>query len=181
MPENYFWLNTLSVMLGTFVVWFFITIWKWAIKWDKEHGEKIIDIKTAPSVDGIVRKSAMPQPSHIPPAPLPIIPSRVHYPNTVSYTSYLSKEEREINARKLYKRIYFTYQDQACEKLRELRDLIFTYGEVTVSDYYILSGRSWEQLDNKIGWKNLSKVAIVQTSCGYTIDLPRPITLGEER
>lgn len=56
--------------------------------------------------------------------------------------------------------------------LERLRDVIDTYGIVSVADLYDLLGLPTTHVDNKFGWTSLVNVDIRQDRQGYILELP---------
>lgn len=62
--------------------------------------------------------------------------------------------------------------------LRQLRDYLEDYGEVSVGDLYDACGISSEYTDYKYGWANLDSAKAVRVAGGgYFLDLPKVIAL----
>lgn len=61
----------------------------------------------------------------------------------------------------------------------KLVELIETYGQATVADFYDAAGITSEYTDNKYGWEELGSAKIRKASDGYVILLPRAVFLGE--
>lgn len=72
------------------------------------------------------------------------------------------------------KDIVLASRSDAEEVLTQLRDLLYDYGVVTVSDLYDLVGITSKFTDNKYGWTNLKTAVIKGVRTGYLLDLPTP-------
>jgi hypothetical protein len=70
--------------------------------------------------------------------------------------------------------LYENFAD-AQDVLVAMCEEIDTYGSVPVSEYYELSGRSSEFVDNKYGWTdpNIANIRPRHTRDGYILDLPK--------
>lgn len=83
-------------------------------------------------------------------------------------------------------RLMYTFDDIYCDSssdaqdaLDVLQEMIETYGEVTVKDYYDAMGVSSNSYtDNNYGWTNLNGARVIRTREGYQIDMPRCQQLG---
>ena len=62
---------------------------------------------------------------------------------------------------------------EAEQVLDEMYELLDTYKQVTVADFYDMLGISSEFTDNKYGWTNLNGARVIRVRDGYRIDLPR--------
>ena len=77
-----------------------------------------------------------------------------------------------------YNDIVIETRGEAIEVLEYLRDLLTTYGMVSVSDFYESVGKIGEVTDHKYGWTNLDYVDIVRVmGGGYMLKLPRAVPL----
>lgn len=63
--------------------------------------------------------------------------------------------------------------------IRQLRDMLAEYGEVSVGDLYDIVGISNDFTDYKYGWVNLESARAVRTRDGYLLDLPKVIPLNK--
>lgn len=61
--------------------------------------------------------------------------------------------------------------------LRQIKDYLEDYGEVSVGDLYDACGVSAEYTDYKYGWTNLDSAKAVRVRDGYFLDLPKVIAL----
>jgi len=105
--------------------------------------------------------------------------------STVSYGSYYKERDRKEERRPSYRGdkfdlddIFFRHGDEAAEVLSDLCDLLEEYEQVTVADFFELSGiegASWAH--NKYGWEDLRKARVTHTRQGYLILFPKPIEL----
>lgn len=62
---------------------------------------------------------------------------------------------------------------EAEQVLDEMYELLDTYKQVTVADFYDMLGISSEFTDHKYGWTNLNGARVIRVRDGYRIDLPR--------
>lgn len=62
-----------------------------------------------------------------------------------------------------------------------LRKLLEQYGQVSVGDYLNLVGLSSTFSDEKMGWTQLSTILIKNVNSGFTLQLPEPKQLGQQR
>lgn len=69
-------------------------------------------------------------------------------------------------------RYIFETDTEAKKVLNNMKDIIYEYGKVTISDYYDLVGKTACYTDHKYGWTNLDKVTVRYCKHGYYIDLP---------
>lgn len=77
-----------------------------------------------------------------------------------------------------YNDVVIETRGEAIEVLEYLRDLLTTYGMVSVSDFYESVGKIGEVTDHKYGWTNLDYVDIVRVmGGGYMLKLPRAVPL----
>jgi hypothetical protein len=100
----------------------------------------------------------------------------------VSYSSMYDRRgeaSRPATARYSYDDITIDNRGEAEQVLRQMCDLIDTYGVVTVADLYDLVGVTGDYTDNKYGWTNLGNARIVRTrDGGYLIDLPKALPIN---
>lgn len=75
--------------------------------------------------------------------------------------------------------ISFESRGEAEEVLDALVNLLEEYEEVSIADFYDISGLSnmSEYTDNAWGWTSLGQARITHTRAGWEIDFPRPIQL----
>ena len=66
---------------------------------------------------------------------------------------------------------------EAEQVLDEMRELLDTYKQVTVADYYDMLDITSEFTDHKFGWTDLSDARVIRVRNGYHIDLPRETAL----
>lgn len=73
----------------------------------------------------------------------------------------------------------FTFDNRADaeEVLERMRDILATYGTVSVADMYDLAGITGQFTDNKYGWTDLKSAYVDRVYDGYLIRLPRVLTL----
>lgn len=96
-------------------------------------------------------------------------PKRLRY---VSYRDWYNSREYRI------KDILFESRVEAESTLDTLKDIINTYGNVSVSELYDLADvNSDTYLDNKHGWINLDKAKVTRVRDGYRLDLPKPLPI----
>ena len=63
--------------------------------------------------------------------------------------------------------------------LRQIRDYLEDYGEVSVGDLYDACGIASEYTDYKYGWVNLDSAKAVRVRDGYFLELPKIIALSK--
>ena len=103
--------------------------------------------------------------------------------STVSYSKYYDDDSRKGRVVESGNRGYkfddavIPTRGEAEEVLDKLDDLIDTYGEASVADFYDLVGIKGDYTDNKYGWRKLRSATIVRTRNGYIINLPKAIPL----
>lgn len=78
-----------------------------------------------------------------------------------------------------YDEIIIKNRGEAEEVLEAMKDLLYTYGTVSVADLYDLVGVSCNYTDNNYGWTKLDETnsGVEPVRGGYTIRLPRVIAL----
>ena len=81
-------------------------------------------------------------------------------------------------------RVRYTYRDITIETrgeaervLRQMRDIVEEYGMVSIADLYEMVGETGAHTDHNYGWTNLNNVGISRGRDGYTLDLPKAISL----
>ncbi len=81
----------------------------------------------------------------------------------------------ETLSRNIYelKSIEFGNRGDAEAVIESMTDLIDTYKEVTVADYYDLVGVTGKFTDNKYGWTNLQNASVSRSRGVYTLVLPK--------
>lgn len=73
--------------------------------------------------------------------------------------------------------ILISSRADAEQVLDEMLELLDTYKQVTVADYYDMLDISSEFTDHKYGWTDLRGARVVPARGGYRIELPREIAL----
>lgn len=104
--------------------------------------------------------------------------------NYVSYRNYSDDRYRDRDrsyrsTRTMYScdDIIFDTREDAEAVLEQLDDMIATYGQATVGDFYDSVGKSFNYTDNKYGWTNLRSARVMHTRDGWILDLPRVVVL----
>lgn len=96
----------------------------------------------------------------------------------VSYRSYYDdannrRDYDRARTRYDYNDIIFDTRGEAEEVLERMDELVDTYGNASVADFYDLVGVTGKYTDNKYGWKDIHTAKIVRVSGdGYMIKLP---------
>lgn len=96
----------------------------------------------------------------------------------ISYRSYYddsrdSRDRDRSRVRYEYDDIIFNSRGEAEEVLERMDELIETYGNASVADFYDLVGVTGKYTDNKYGWKDIHTAKVVRVSGdGYMIKLP---------
>lgn len=112
-------------------------------------------------------------------------PRSVNNQNRTAYGSFFNRQVPTTTRPVADTRNVYSYNDivietrvEAHEVLEYLRDLLATYGMVSVNDFYESVGKIGEVTDHKYGWTNLDYVNIVQVmGGGYMLKLPRAVPL----
>lgn len=99
------------------------------------------------------------------------------------YTSYNKvtpgedrREPRNSSATRLsrkYDEISFPTRDAGEAVIDALVQLIDTYGEANLADFYELVGVTEDYVDNKWGWRDLRGARVIRVRNEYVLDLPR--------
>lgn len=100
----------------------------------------------------------------------------------VSYDRYSETRRRESprdvtrvsRARNNFDDIIFETREEANEVLERLYDLLSTYEQVSIAEFYELSGLSSDFSDDRFGWFSLRGSSVHRTRAGYLLNLPRP-------
>lgn len=99
----------------------------------------------------------------------------------VQYTRYYQDErdrDRRASSRpKSYEDYEISNSRDAEEVLKRMKELIIQYGSVSVGEYYDLLGIVGDFTDFDYGWTNLNNAYVARTRDGYSIKLPRAISL----
>lgn len=81
-------------------------------------------------------------------------------------------------------RVRYTYRDitissrgDAERVLSQMQDIVAEYGMVSIADLYEMVGETGAHTDHNYGWTNLNNVGISRGRDGYTLDLPKAISL----
>ena len=100
-----------------------------------------------------------------------------------SYRNYYDRGKNDRGNSSGMRRAY-DYDDiilddrgEAEDVLERMYELIDTYDNVSVADYYDLLGVSSDYTDNKYGWTELPNSSVVRVKDGYKIRLPKPMPL----
>lgn len=100
-----------------------------------------------------------------------------------SYISYYDNPDRRGTTAKSrgvydYDDIIFDSRGEAEEVLDRMDELVGSYGNVSVAEFYDLAGVSSEYTSNRYGWTDIHTAKIVRVSGdGYMIKLPRVTAL----
>lgn len=106
----------------------------------------------------------------------------------INYGSYSNQRIEPERRKSIDPRIRSTHQFDnlvfgsawEAEDVRDkLIELIESYGQATVADFYDAAGITSEYTDNKYGWEELGGAKIRRTAEGYVILLPKAGYLGE--
>lgn len=98
----------------------------------------------------------------------------------ISYQSYYNQtKDRPTRAASIYNfdNILLENRGDGELVLDQLQELIDNYGQATVADFYECVGVSSEYTTNDYGWTNLRNACVVWTPDGYTIKMPRAVSL----
>lgn len=104
----------------------------------------------------------------------------------ISYGNYYGRKQRapeeklrSPGPRKQVEQVLFGYAEEAQEVFEVLLEILDQYGQVTVAEFYEVSGLPAESdyIDTGWGWKNLSRAKVIRTREGYSIAFPEPIRL----
>lgn len=99
-------------------------------------------------------------------------PKKSIRPTYVSYRDWHNSREYRI------KDTLFESRVEAESTIDTLKEAIYTYGYVSVSELYSLADmNSCTYLDNKYGWVNLDKAKVIRLRNGYSLELPKPIPI----
>ena len=98
----------------------------------------------------------------------------------ISYRSYYDSRESErresergLASRYSFDDVIFDNRGEAEDVLRMMDELIETYGNASIADFYDLVGITGNYTDNKYGWTNISTAKVVRVSNGgYMIKFP---------
>lgn len=106
-------------------------------------------------------------------------------PSKISYRSYYetAKDSRPAETRRpstvsQYDDVVIENRDMAEGVLKSMKEIIYTYGEVSIADFYDLIGIQGEHPSNKYGWTNLWNAEVLPVVDGYVIKFPRARPLG---
>lgn len=104
--------------------------------------------------------------------------------SNVPYVAYNRFSDKRDDRRPLYEtknKVGYSSDDiilgtrsDAEEVICQMRDLIDTYGVVSVADLYEMVNLSHQYTDNKYGWMSVRDADIVRVRDGYLLKLPRP-------
>ena len=99
----------------------------------------------------------------------------------VQYTRYYNDERdrdrRMSNRSRSYEDYEISNSRDAEEVLKRMKEMINQYGSVSVGEYYDLLGIVGDFTDFDYGWMNLNNAYVARTRDGYTIKLPRAVSL----
>lgn len=98
----------------------------------------------------------------------------------VSYTKYYNDERspsRSVKSNYNYDDIIIDSRGEAEEVLTRMDELIYSYGMVSVADFYDLVGVTSRYTDNNYGWTDVRSARVVHVRDGYIIKLPRAVPL----
>lgn len=98
----------------------------------------------------------------------------------VSYTKYYNDERspsRSVKSNYNYDDIIIDSRGEAEEVLTRMDELIYSYGMVSVADFYDLVGVTSRYTDNNYGWTDIRSARVIHVRDGYIIKLPRAVPL----
>lgn len=105
----------------------------------------------------------------------------------ISYGNYYTRNNpkpirrrREDTGRAIdhnFEDIVIPTRAEAEEVLDTLSELIESYGEASVSDFYKLVGIQPHWTDRKWGWTSFERPGVLGVKGGYILDIPKPIEL----
>lgn len=115
-------------------------------------------------------------------------------PGLISYTNYYTRNNPDYSnslgnpnsvnrsASTVYavNDVIFPEMVEAEETLLRMKEIIASYGMVSVSDFYDLIGRRGSFVDSNWGWRDLSTAEIIRVNEGYSIRYPRVIPLEQK-
>ena len=76
-----------------------------------------------------------------------------------------------------FEQVILENRADAEEILKQMNDIIEKYGYASVMDLYDLLNIQPKYLDSKYGWKDLTNTKVILTKQGYTLDLPKTISI----
>lgn len=82
---------------------------------------------------------------------------------------------------KIKQEIILESRKDAEDVLDTMRNMISTYGVVSVADLHDLTGAIANYTDSNYGWTALNSAKVVRVRNGYLLKLPRPKTLSTRR
>lgn len=74
--------------------------------------------------------------------------------------------------------VYFAEREKVEKCIESMRQIIETYGVVTVADLYEIAHLNCDYTCDNWGWVNLEKVDILKVRDGYTLKLPKPYKIN---
>lgn len=91
--------------------------------------------------------------------------------------------DRRARALHDFSDLVFTSMAQAESVIKGLYERIDQYGEATVMDFYELAGLDMDFTDEDFGWRSIhgNRIRRRPRQDGYSIELPRPINLKDDR
>ncbi|MGL4451394.1 MAG: hypothetical protein ACRCTZ_09410 [Sarcina sp.] len=101
----------------------------------------------------------------------------------VSYSGYYKdRDHRDVSRNRTrkgydYEEIIFESRGDAESVLDSMFELLDNYDVVSIGDYYDLSGKTGNYIDNKYGWTGLRNADVQRTREGYVINLPRVVEI----
>lgn len=102
----------------------------------------------------------------------------------VSYSSYYKDRDRGYSRSSRRDRrktelddLVFSSREDAERVLDRMLDMVEDYGQVSVYDMYALCDVTGDYTDQKWGWDDLRRAAVVRTREGYLLDLPKAVVL----
>lgn len=103
---------------------------------------------------------------------------RVNYSERYRIAQSNAQPRQSIRSSRVdFDQIILEDQYDAKTVLRNMRDAIAQYGQVSIADLCDYLDITSNYTDNKYGWFNLNDARIRRVSSGYLIDLPDPVPL----
>ena len=98
--------------------------------------------------------------------------------NTIKTKAMIYKymlDNFECDEHHRFDNVIFETRGDAESVIDQLKDILDTYGFVTVADLYELSGMNYKHGDNHYGWIDLKTIRVLRVRNGWVLDLPRAL------
>jgi hypothetical protein len=104
--------------------------------------------------------------------------SKISYKSFYDSKSYDNRDSYKARSGYDFSDIILDNRGEAEDVISRMDELVSTYGQVTVADFYDLVGITGNYTDNRYGWTNIRSASVERVRDGYLIKLPKASALN---